>query len=152
MPVTMQQVLTEIDKDEPNYAAAAALGPEALPSLQMIIDADDPLRAAKAAYAASLIGGPASVAVLKTAAAHRDPQVRIAAAHGLKNSADAAPSEVLGQLLEDHDSGVRKSALSTVGALRRSDLNDRVAAIAKQDPEEHLRTAAKAAVKQQKPR
>jgi HEAT repeat protein len=148
----MQQVLQEIDKDEPNYPALAALGPEALPWLQMIIDADDPLRAAKAAYAASLIGGPAAVEALKTAAAHRDPQVRIAAAHGLKNSADAAPTETLGKLLEDHDSGVRKSALSTAGALNRPDLNDRVAAIAKQDPEEHLRTAATAAVKKQKPR
>ena len=57
MSVTMQQVLAEIDREEPNYPAFAEYGPEALPYLKMIIATDDPLKAAKAAYAASLIGG-----------------------------------------------------------------------------------------------
>ena len=57
MPVTMQQVLAVIDKDEPNYEAFQQMGPEALPHLQMIIEANDGLKAAKAAYAASVIGG-----------------------------------------------------------------------------------------------
>ena len=52
MSITMQQVLAEIDREEPNYAAFAALGADALPHLQMIVDANDALRSAKAAYAA----------------------------------------------------------------------------------------------------
>jgi len=141
----MQQVLVEIDKDEPDYAAAAKLGPEALPHLQLIIEADDPLRASKAAYAAGLIGGPAAVGVMRKAAEHHDPQVRMAAALGLRNSADSAPTEILAGLLDDHDAGVRKTALATAGHLKRSDLNEKVASMAEHDPEQFLREAASVA-------
>lgn len=147
MPVTMKQVLAEIDKDEPNYAAAAQLGPEALPYLQMIIEANDPLKAAKAAYAASLIGGPRSIEVLRKAAEHHDPQVRIAVANGLQNLADTAPSDLVMKSLNDHDAGVRKFALSTAGLLNRADFSQKVSDIAQSDPEEHVRKAASATVK-----
>ena len=142
MPVTMNQVLAEIDKDEPNYAAAAKLGRDALPHLRMIAEAEDPLRASKAAYLASLIGGPDSVELLKKAAEHHDPQVRLAVAHGLRNADAAAPNDLLERLLGDHDAGVRKMAVSTVGDLGRSALKAKVAGIAANDPEEFLRAAA----------
>ena len=72
MPITMQQVLAEIDKDEPNYEALALLGLEALLHLQLIAEADDPLKSSKAVYAASLIGGAGAVEVLRKAADHHD--------------------------------------------------------------------------------
>ena len=147
MPVTMQQVLAEIDKDEPNYGAAAQLGPDALPHLKMIIEANDPLKSAKAAYAASLIGGPESIGALRKAADHPDPQVRIAVAHGLQNLAGAAPTDLVMKSLNDSDSGVRKLALSTAGLLKRGDFTQKVSDIAQSDPEEHLRKAASVTVK-----
>jgi HEAT repeat protein len=142
MPVTMQQVLAEIDSEEPRYDQIRALGPDALPHLDMLVEADDGLRAAKAAYAASLIGGADSIDLLRKAADHQDPQVRVAAASGLKNAADQAPTEVLESLLADEDAGVRKMAVGTAGDLNRADLRDKVAGIAADDPEEFLRTAA----------
>ncbi|SRR6266496_667754 len=142
MPVTMQQVLAEIDKDEPDYALAAQLGPDALPHLRQIVDADDPLRASKAAYAASLIQGPGSVELLQKAAEHHDPQVRVTVAHALRNAADAAPTELLERLLADQDPGVRKVALGTVGGLGRSALREQVAMIAAHDPAEFVRGIA----------
>ena len=142
MPVTMQQVLAEIDREEPRYDQIRALGPDALPHLGMLVEADDGLRAAKAAYAASLIGGADSIDLLRKAADHQDPQVRVAAASGLKNSADQAPTEVLESLLADEDAGVRKMAVGTAGDLNRADLRDKVAGIAADDPEEFLRAAA----------
>jgi HEAT repeat protein len=147
MPVTMQQVLAEIDKDEPDYATLAKLGPDALPHLQSIVEADDPLRAAKAAYAASLIGGPGSVDVLRIAADNHDAQVRIAVAQGLRNLAASAPTDLVMKSLDDHDPGVRKLALRTAGFLKRTDFDQKLSAIEKSDPEQHLRTAAAALVK-----
>ena len=61
----------------------------------MIIAADDPLKAAKATYAASLIGGSDAIELLRVAAEHRDPQVRIAVAQGLQNLSEAAPSDLV---------------------------------------------------------
>lgn len=147
MPVTMQQVLAEIDKDEPNYAAFATLGPEALPHLKAIVAANDPLKAAKAAYAASLIGGPGAVEVLRDASDHHDPQVRIAAAQGLQNIPTVAPNELVIKTLNDNDPGVRKLALKTAERLNRADFHPAIAAMAKNDPEEHMRTAASVAAK-----
>ena len=152
MPVTMSQVLAEIDKDEPMYPKLAKLGRDALPHLQMIVDAEDPLRAAKAAYAASLIGGAAGVEVLRNAAEHPDAQVRIAVADGLRNLAKDAPTDLVMKSLNDADSGVRKLALATAGQLNRPDFAPRVAEIAKDDPAEHLRAAAATTAKALAPR
>lgn len=151
MSVTMQQVLAEIDREEPVYAAFPKLGPEALPHLKMIIAANDPLKAAKAAYAASLIGGAEAIELLRVAAEHHDPQVRIAVAHGLQNLSKTAPGDLVMQSLNDADAGVRKLALKTAGVLKRPEFSERVAQIEKSDPAEHLRSAATATAKQLTP-
>jgi len=144
MPVTMQEVLAQLDRDEPNYAQAAKLGPGALPHLTQIVEADDPLRAAKAAYLATLIPDPQAVEVVRKAASHRDPQVRVAAAHGLRNAGPgvAAAGELVETLLADRDTGVRKAAIGTAGHLKRPELRKRVEAMSRDDPAEFLRTAA----------
>ena len=150
MPVTMQQVLAVIEKDEPNYSAFAQMGPEALPHLEAIIDAQDPLKAAKAAYAASIIGGPGAIVAMRKAADHHDPQVRIAVADGLKNLSEAAPTDLVMKALDDHDVGVRKLALATAGRLKRTELSTKIAAMSQNDPAEHLRSAASLTVEKLK--
>lgn len=142
MSVTMQQVLAEIDREEPDYPALARLGSDALPHLKLIAAADDPLKASKAAYAATLIGGVAAVDLLRAAADHHDPQVRIAVAHGLQNMGASAPTDLVVKSLGDEDAGVRKRALGTAGLLRRADFSQRIADMAQHDPAEHLRAAA----------
>jgi HEAT repeat protein len=99
MPVSMSEVLAELDRDEPDYSRAAQLGPEALPHLRQVVEADNPLRAAKAAYLASLIPGNDSTRLLEQAADHADPSVRVAAAHGLgKTGATLLPRSSSGSL------------------------------------------------------
>jgi HEAT repeat protein len=141
MAVTMQQVLAQIDKDEPDYERAAKLGKGALPHLHQILEADDAMLASKAAYLAGLIGGPGGVDVLDKAAARREPIVRIAAADALRHT-DAATPALVEKLLGDHDPGVRKLALRSAGHLRMAEVKDKVATIAKRDPEKFLRTVA----------
>ena len=143
MAVTMKQVLAQIDKDEPDYPRAAKLGPQALPHLRTLIEADDPMRASKAAYLASLIGGPDAIEVLDDASRRKEPEVRVAVAHALQNTRDAPPQLVV-RLLGDADPGVRKLALRTAGRLKSPELRPKVETIAKRDPEEFLRKMAEA--------
>ena len=143
MAVSMTQVLAEIDKDEPNYEAAARLGPEAMPHLQQLVEADDPMRASKAAYLAGLIGGAQAVPVLSQAATHRDPIVRVAAAHAFSARTEAPPALLLERLLDDRDAGVRKVALRSARAAKSSQLRSKISAMASDDPEEHIREVAK---------
>ena len=148
MTVTMQQVLAELDRDEPDYPHAAELGTEALPHLRQIIEANDPLRAAKAAYLASLIPNNGSTDLLRQAADRREPEVRVAVAHALRNTAQV-PTDVLGGLLDDPDPGVRKVALSTVRAVGVPELRDKVEHIAEHDSEAFVREVAAEAVRAQ---
>jgi HEAT repeat protein len=150
MSVTMQQVLAEIDREEPDYPTLARFGADALPHLKLIAGADDPLKASKAAYAATLIGGAGATELLRVAAEHHDPQVRIAVAHGLQNMGQAAPSDLVLKALGDADAGVRKRALGTAGMLRRADFSQRIADMVQHDPAEHLRSAASVMQKQLK--
>ena len=151
MAVTMQQVLARIDKDEPDYARAAKLGRGALPHLRQIVEADDPMLASKAAYLASLIGGADAIELLDHAASRKEPEVRVAVAHALRNTKDAPP-KLLERLLGDEDAGVRKLALRSAGQLRMAEVRDTIGTIAKKAPEKFLRTAASETHKKLKPK
>jgi HEAT repeat protein len=144
MPVTMQQVRAQLDRDEPDYPAAARLGPEAFPHLRQLAQGDDPMLASKAVYLASLIGTEQSVAIVNEAAGKPNPIVRAAAAGALRNL-DQAPNQLLNSLLNDQDVGVRKVALRSVEASRPSlpaDVATNVRDMAVNDPNPHLRQLA----------
>jgi len=140
----MQQVRAQLDRDEPDYPAAARLGPEAFPHLRQLAQGDDPMLASKAVYLASLIGTEQSVAIVNEAAGKPNPIVRAAAAGALRNL-DQAPNQLLNSLLNDQDVGVRKVALRSVEASRPSlpaDVATNVRDMAVNDPNPHLRQLA----------
>jgi hypothetical protein len=114
MVITMQQVLDVLDAYEPDYAKAAAMGPDSLPHLQILIETADLLLASKAAYMASLIQDRRSVSLLKVAARSRFPQVRSAAASGSRNLQIAEVDEILESLKSDGDEHVRKQAEKSI--------------------------------------
>jgi HEAT repeat protein len=151
MAVTMKQVLAAIDRDEPDYAEAAKLGPDALPHLAQIAEASDLLRASKAAYLASLIPGSASADLLQKAAKRHEPEVRVAVAHALRNTTKT-PDAVFESLLADSDVGVRKVAIATVGRVGAPSLKATLTQLSTDDPEEHLRAKATDALKALKAR
>ena len=113
MATTEARVRKYLDPEEPNYSAAAAeLGPEALPILEALVQGADPLLASKAAYLASLIPDAEADRVIERAARSEHATVRIAAAAGLRSrpEAEAGTAE---ELLDDPDAGVRKVAART---------------------------------------
>jgi hypothetical protein len=114
MPVSMDDVRAVLDPEEPDYTAAAALGPEALPHLEALVASGDQMLASKATYAASLIGGDEAASVVQRAAQSDTAAVRVAAAAAASNLDAAASSEVLEGLVGDADPGVRKVARASV--------------------------------------
>jgi HEAT repeat protein len=104
----MQDVRKVLDPDEPDYAAAAELGEEALPHLEQLVRGDDAMLASKATYAASLIRGGADT--VETAADSEDPVVRVAAAAAARNLPPERAQLVLRRLSDDEDAGIRKVA------------------------------------------
>lgn len=114
MPVTMADVRAVLEPEEPDYAAAAALGQDAVPHLAELVRGADPMLASKAAYAAGVIGGAQAAETVLEAARSDEVTVRVAAAAAAANL-DAGPaSEVLESLVGDSDPGVRKVARASV--------------------------------------
>jgi hypothetical protein len=150
MPVTLEQVRAALEPEEPNYASAAQLGPDAMPYLMQLVQGDDPMLAAKAAYLASLIQSDQTEAVLMVAARSAHDTVRAAVAAGVRNlGSGAAP--LLNHLLRDSDVGVRKVALRSIVALPvtrartaqpLTGIKATVEEIAQHDPEPLLRQLA----------
>jgi hypothetical protein len=110
MTVSMEDVRRVLDPEEPDYQAAAQLGPEAVPHLETLVAGDDPMLASKATYAASLLEGAAGQEVVQAAAHSDDPVVRVAAAAGARNLPPDSAREILADLVTDDDPSIQKVA------------------------------------------
>ena len=142
MPFTLQDVINQLDREEPNYAQAARLGSEIIPHLRELIAGDNLGLAAKAAFLTGVIDGEESVQVLEIAARHPDPIVRVAAAASAKHLTHLTPA-LATTFLEDADPGVRKWGLRTIEATYPEGVRQKVEEIMQYDTEVGLREMAR---------
>jgi HEAT repeat protein len=140
MPVTKEQVRAALYPDEPDYEEASKLGPESLPYIEELVQEMDPAFASKAAYLASLIQHDQSIAILKEAAQSSYPEVRVAAAAGVRNLDAEAGSDVLLSILDDQDAGVRKTALQSVPDDASYEVRSKIQDLSSTDPHTDLRS------------
>ena len=145
MAIGLQDVIRQLDRDEPNYAQAARLGPEALPFLRELIQGENIGIATKAAYLAGVINGDQSTEVLEAASRHANPAVRVAAAASARNLTRLSPS-LASNFLDDPDPGVRKWVLKTLEAHHPEGVKAKVERIMRQDPVMELRERASSIV------
>lgn len=141
MPVTFEQVVSHLDRDEPNYAQAARLGPEALPHLMRLVEENDPGRASKATYLAGVINAEQSLAVVEKAARSPHSVVRVAAASALGLLREP-PISLFIHLLNDDYIGARKYALKSLKVHSPVGVRAKVQDIANNDPDLGLRQLA----------
>jgi HEAT repeat protein len=142
LAVTSEQVRAALDPEEPDYEAAAGLGPDALPHLQRFVEGPDPNLASKAAYLAGRIGDPKAGPILEQAATSDDPAIRAAAAGGVGHLPDEQAEAVVLTLVDDDDPGVRKTALKAVPASPSEDLAAKVEVLREHEPEPAVREVA----------
>lgn len=139
MTVTMEQVRSQLDSDEPDYAQAAGLGPEALPHLEELSKGEDLMLASKAVYLTGLVQHERSASVLAEAASSDDPRLRVAAASAAGHLAADSASDVLLPLVADDDQGVRRVALKAVPAQPKPELRSTIEDLRTSDPDEAIR-------------
>jgi len=142
MPVTMEDVRAVLDPEEPDYAEAQKLGPEAVPHLKELVQGPDLGLASKAAYLASLIESEGSLEVLTIAATSAEPVLRVAAASAIRNLPERDAERVMDLVLEDKDAGVRKVTLRSAAQLRSPRLAAKIRKLAEHDPESSIRALA----------
>jgi len=142
MPVSLQDVVNQLDREEPDYAQAARLGFEALPHLRQLVQGNSPGLAAKASYLAGTINAEGSAQVLEIAAHHPDPVVRVAAAASAKHVRHITAA-LATTFLDDADPGVRKWGLRTIEVNHPQGIRMKVEKIMKDDPLLDLREQAR---------
>jgi HEAT repeat protein len=142
MPTNMNEVLAYLEPDEPNYAQAAKLGPDALPYLKEIIDKQDVMLASKAAYLVSLIKSDESISILEYAALNKNPTIRLAVASGIRNISEKDANMLLDKFIEDKDVGVRKVTLKSVSKFKSNSIVSKVQKLLESDPEPSIRKLA----------
>lgn len=142
MPVTLQDVVRQLDRDEPDYAQVARLGSEALAHLGPMIQGNNIGLAAKAACLAGTMNMRESLPLLELAARHSDPVVRVAAAASARNMTRLT-AKLATVFLEDVDPGVRKWGLRSLEVNQPRGLKTKVAKIVKNDPDMGLREQAR---------
>jgi HEAT repeat protein len=142
MPTNMNEVLAYLEPDEPNYAQAAKLGPDALPYLKEIIDNQDVMLASKAAYLVSLIKSDESISILEYAELNKNPTIRVPVASGILNISEKDANILLDKFIEDKDVGVRKVTLKSVAKFKSNSIVSKVQKLLENDPEPSIRKLA----------
>jgi len=139
MAVTREQVLNYLGREEPPYRAAAGLGTGALPHLLAIAKGPDLGLAAKAVSLAGHIAGGADV--VKVGIRHKNMAVRVSAAAAIQHL-DRVPADLARRALSDPAPQVRKWGLRSAAARPAASLKPDLERIAKEDPDEMLRSNA----------
>jgi hypothetical protein len=121
--LALEEVRTILEAEEPNYAAAEAVGSEAMPHLEILAKGSNEWLAARAVSFASRSNDPRAVGVLRWASQSPSPRVRTQAAHGARYLQTDEAAGVLSILMGDTDAGVRGIAVkSTASAFDRASL------------------------------
>jgi HEAT repeat protein len=140
MPVTMEDVVRLLIPDEANLdQAAASLGAEALPHLELLIRGPDPMLASKAVYVTSQLRDPRVTEILLLGATREERMVRIAAALTLRSLPPDQANELLIPLLLDADAECRRMAIEAVPSEATPDVHRVVEMLALTDPYPLLR-------------
>jgi HEAT repeat protein len=142
MAVTMEDVRKVLAPDEPNYARARQLGPDAIPFLRQLVMQGDLEFATKAAHLAGLIGTEAGATVVGVAAGNLQPVVRVAAATAAGELEPDLAGPILSRLLDDSDRGVRRQALRSAAARITPVLRKRIEQMFQADPDPLIRNEA----------
>lgn len=142
MAITLEQVRAILAADEPDYAAAARLGPQILPHLKKLIASGDEADASKAVSLASRIDDDHAVELLRDAANSTSSLVRLAVAGGVRRLTRPAASGVLMALLNDRDAGVRKLAIKSSATRDNSALLAKIGDLSRSDPTPAVRSLA----------
>lgn len=143
MALTMEQVRAVLDPEEPDYAQAAKLGPQALPHLEKLVKEADALLASKAVYLAALIQDERSVRIVKEAAISKNPVVRVAAAAAARYLPCVPVSDILISLVNDEDAGVQRVALESARADATAELRATIEKLATGESDPNIQRNAK---------
>ena len=140
---TLNQVRSLLGDIEPTENTFAPLDSDDIPHLATLLGDGEEWLAARAVHGLSRLDDPRARDAITQAAADSRGAVRVAVATALPRLPAAFAERLMGDLLADHDIGVRKLALRSVPAVVPVQLRSKIEQIAKTDASEPIRALAR---------
>ncbi len=142
-----EQIIKILGPDEPEYSSIVGqLNEEDYAMLKKLIKNEDITIAAKAIICLGWNGSKKSLGAIKYAAKSENPVLRLTAAQALSRIKEVNKNNkainLISELLDDKDVGVKKFALKTIAVSKISSLKGKVKQLSINDPKEFIRSLA----------
>src|SRR5437867_568253 len=134
MAMTLEEIKNKLSAIEPESDIFAGIGPSEIPVLKRLLADKEPWLASRAVFALSRLSDPRALAVLSDAAADPRQEVRVSVAASARSLKPKDASDLLMQLLDDPEMGVRKFAVQSVSKAHRAAVIQKVKDISTGDP------------------
>ena len=142
MPINKEDLIKMIILDEPDYhSIVSKLSADDVPTLVELSKNPNPAIATKAISCLGLMKSESALTGLQELISHPDPVRRVAVANSLRNMTTVQGSvQMLDNLLDDTDIGVRKFALKAIEFGNISQLKEKVRILNKREANSTLKT------------
>lgn len=142
MPMTLEQLRNQLSAIEPDESTYQGIGPSEIPLLEQLLQDEEPWLASRAVFALSRLRDQQATRILSRLTADPRPEVRVSLAASTNNLPPQAANDILLNLLEDTDVGVRKFAVEAVSETHNKAVRAKVRDIENRDPTPALRDIA----------
>jgi hypothetical protein len=145
MSHTKEQIISMINFEEPDYySIITRFLPDDTSILVDLAQDERPVIATKAIACLGLLNDNAALNGIKKAAEHPDPIYRLAAANALKNKQKIPEAiNILENLLDDPDNGVKKFAIKSIPVSADSKLKNRLDFLSHHSSNKYIKALAK---------
>ena len=143
MPMTLEQLRSQLSAIEPDERMYQGIGPSEIPLLEQLLQDEEPWMASRAVFALSRIPHPEAMRILSQVTADPRPEVRVSLAASARNMPPQAASDILLNLLDDADVGVRKFSVDSIAPVHNKAVHAKLKEIEGQDPSPAIRKMAR---------
>jgi HEAT repeat protein len=140
--MTLEQLRNQLSAIEPDDSIYGGISSSEIPLLEQLLQDQEPWMASRAIFALSKVPDIRAVTVLSQAVSDPRQEVRVAVAASVSNLRPSETNDILVQLLDDTNLGVRKFAVQAVSETHDAAVHAKLRDLGIQDPASPIRAIA----------
>jgi vacuolar-type H+-ATPase subunit F/Vma7 len=147
--MTLEQLRNQLSDIEPDENTYAGIGVSEIPLLDQLLQDEETWMASRAVFALSRQSDQQAIKILSRVAEDPRPELRVSLAASIQNLPPTkASSNILLNLLDDTELGVRRYAIEAVSSAHNKAVREKLREIETQDPAPAIREIAKTRIQQ----
>lgn len=142
MSMTLEQLRNQLSAIEPDDSIYGEIGSSEIPLLEQLLQDQEAWMSSRAIFALSKVPDTRAVTILSQAVSDPRQEVRVAVAASVGNLRPSDANDILVQLLDDTNLGVRKFAVQSVSETHDASVHAKLRDLGIQDPASPIRAIA----------